>query len=260
MVFRNLITNQLANLIKNALRIILITLLANNAFAQKALKLVASEFPPYMSSTFPNQGLLSELVKTVYEHAGYSVTIEVFPSRRAVSMVSTGEYDGAVAAYYWSGREKEFAVSDPIVKIKDAVVRLKTFKAHIETPEDLLKYRVGVVRQGAGSIPNRFSNGSQIRMTELSDHRQSIKVLLSNRVDFVLAPKGVLEYTINSHFASDADKFDIVEISNSENVHTVLTLKLKDCQKIITEFNNSLNELKSNGTVDRLLGNKVFLP
>lgn len=206
-----------------------------------------------MTSNLANQGRLSDLVRTVYQTAGYSVSIEVLPSKRAISYVLDGTYNGGVGVYYWQGREEQFAFSDCIFESQESVVTLKSLNVNISTLEDLKKYRIGMVRQGSGSVQNRYLNGKKFKLTELSGHQQSLLMLLNKRIDMVLAPGEVNDYIIKNSFSDDKELFEIIALPKYECIYTILSKELPNYQVIINDFNRVLSDLKRDGTVNKIL-------
>lgn len=234
--------------------IILLLCYSVQANATQTLRLLSGEHPPYMTAKRPDGGILSNIIQTAFARAGYAISIEFISSRRGIAWASSGKYDGLMVAYYWPGRESDFTFSEPILAVKDVLVTLKSHPIKLSDPVDLSAYRVGVFRLAKGAIAKRYPSREVLQLSVVDSYEQTLKMLLLGRVDAVLAPQLVMQTLIDSDFAQQREELLLTELPSPSTVHTAISNKVENHQKIIADFNRELKKLQQEGAIAKALG------
>jgi len=86
--------------------------------ASNSVQLAADDWPPYVDSRLPEQGLAMDLVKTALQRAGYSANTNLTSWDRVLEGAQIGVYDVIVAAWHSKQRENFLYFSKPYFKNK----------------------------------------------------------------------------------------------------------------------------------------------
>lgn len=244
-------------MIKINLKIILflfIILLSINTYAnQKHIDLVTDPWVPYYGPDIKNNGYFAHLVKEAFKRKGYSLTIHFRPWKRALLTAKAGKFDGILGAFYKNKRTKYFEYSNAIDKSKIVFFSKKESNIKYKNLNDLKPYLIGVVRDYHYS-DDFFKFKSKLRLYESKDTNHNIKLLLYNRLDLVLGSKNVILDLIEKNYKKEKEKFIMLETPLIYNhLYVPISKKNKNYKQIIEDFNEGLDEIKKDGTFNKIL-------
>ncbi len=220
--------------------------------AGMSLTLVGDAWPPYVDRNLPEQGMASEIVVTALKRAGYEPKVRVENWMRVLEGGEIGIYDGIVAAWNTPERSEKFLFSDPyyvntikLVKRKDADFSFR----RIFQEQGLV---VGYVE---GYAYNEKLKKPQNLILVPSNHvLQNLMKLQQGQIDLTLADEGVLKYQLANYFANNKDQFELDDQVFSERQLHFMVSKLNPSHaKIIQAFNQSLAEMKKDGTYQKIV-------
>ncbi len=230
---------------------------------KKILKLATLDWEPYCSASLPFQGYSTELVRRVFEKAGYQIEVSFFPWPRVLSEVEAGRYDLGAPAYPSEDRYKRFWVSDSFAKSQLGFFKLKKTAFEFKDLSRLRTFKVGVVRG--------YSNGAIIDlMTEVekevvSKDEMNFKKLINHRIDLAIGDRLNGLTIIHRLIEAETDPKKIELLKSIEFVdpplvdntlHVLISRANPNGAKLLEEFNSALKELKADGGLEKI--NKDF--
>jgi polar amino acid transport system substrate-binding protein len=166
-----------------ASRILLSWLLLLGSFsacaAQTApLKLAANE-------GLPVQWVAELVLREIYQRAGLQMSVEPLPPSRASLLTVAGQKDGEVARV--GSYQQQFPgllrVEPAYYAITTAVYARSSMDRRFQTAEDLLPYRVAIIR---GVTHAEQATRNHPALTEVASADRLFKMLAAQRVDVVL--------------------------------------------------------------------------
>lgn len=241
------------------LSLVLFVFLSTNIFAkEKEIVLATDAWAPYYGPDIKNQGYFTHIVKEVFKRKGYSFKVDFVPWKRAVVMAERGKYDGILGAFYKEERTEFFEYSKPIDTAQMVFFTKKDKDIKYERLEDLSSSLIGVVR--GYHYSDEFTDFKKnLQLHESTRTKDNIRLLLYNRLDLVLGSKKVTLDLLRRYYENDISKLKILPNPlASSKLYVTISKKNKNHAKIIKDFNAGLDEIKKDGTFDRILKLYVF--
>lgn len=87
--------------------------------------IATGEWPPFISKTLPDQGLYTKIMTMILEEAGFDVTYDFMPWKRAYLLTQNGRYAATFIWYHTDEREVEVLYPKYPVVISYNVVFIK---------------------------------------------------------------------------------------------------------------------------------------
>ena len=134
-------------------------------------------------------GLMPDFIRLLSAQTGITIDIHIMPYGRMLNALAAGNHDFSI--FYYS--EATEPLVESLVKLEDAhtiVIGLKG--TEINRYEDLSSLRIAVPRMIF--YDPRFDNDSKLHKIKASDHRASIRFLLSGRADAVAGSETGIRY------------------------------------------------------------------
>ena len=178
------------------------------ASAPLAMRFATEEWPPFFSSTLPDNGLTGALLQSVLERMGYTAQIDYFPWKRAMEFgLHDPRYAGVVAMYRTPEREKLCHLSSAVGARQTVLAFLKDKPVSAATLADLHGMRIGTV---AG-----YSNGEQfdamrhsglLKVEEGLNDEMNLRKLLARRFGAIVIEKRMLRYLLSGGHYTQAQR------------------------------------------------------
>lgn len=166
------------------------------------LPLVTLDWPPY-SGHISQQGFLSVVIRQAYATQGHTVSVKVYPWRRAIKLAMEGRAYGPLGFYSASQSECAEAngvVSDAIGNFQFGLAQRKGSQAPWRDGTDLHGKRIGVV-DGYDNGPeiNSLIERGLVTADVAPSDLFSLKKLEAKRVDYVSIDQQVFEHLAAKH-------------------------------------------------------------
>lgn len=168
--------------------------------AQATLHFASNEWPPFVSSTLPANGMAGSLLASVYERMGMTARIDYFPWKRTMELgLNDPRYAGFLAVWRTAEREKVCHFSNSIGNTATVLAYLKDAPVQPATLAELQGVRIGTV---AG-----YTNGEQfdamaaagiLQTEEASTDELNLRKLLTKRFPVMVIEKRVLRHLLTS--------------------------------------------------------------
>lgn len=186
-----------------------------SARAEEPVEIVTFEYPPIMTATLPNDGLLGEIVHAAFQAVGQEVTISYTSPKRVLMMyVGTQESGGFLAPINLVKRQKaeeNVICVNPLVNILMVFYYYKpnhdTQKLQYETLEELTQYRVGAI---TGSNTIELLTNAGITVYESSVDAQ-IQMLQKGRADLAIIGLLTGKQLVERYFPDTITDFAFIE-------------------------------------------------
>ena len=217
------------------------------------ITLATDSFEPYYGPKLINNGYLTQLVKEAFKRKGYELDVKFVPWKRALEHSKRGNYDGLLGAYYKKERTSFFEYSQEIDQTQIVFFTKKSKNIQYDKFTDLSKYIIGVVR--AYHYTKEFDKAKKyLHLFEANHVRHNIKLLIHDRVDLILGSKKVILALLNKHYPQYVSQIKfITPILQSNKLYVTISKKRKNHKRIISDFNEGLQEIIEDGTYDKIL-------
>ena len=213
--------------------------------ADDKLIIGTESWPPYIDKGHPRLGVATEIVTTALDRAGYNVDNITFGSWHDIlNGGGIGAYDVIIAGWHSEEREKYFEFSEPYLFNEIKFIKKKGRPYKYETLGDLKGVLVGIVQDYAYS--SNFDN-SDIPIKIPSRHIiQNLLLLQQGKIDLTLDDEWVIRYQMINYMPNMIDQFEIIDHPLARRgLHLLVSLKNNQHKKIINDFNNMIEEMKS---------------
>ena len=160
----------------------------------QVMQLASLEWPPYVGSQLPDEGLTSAIVKAAALQAGLDTHISYTPWSRAVQIgLNNPAYAGYFPAFYLKEREKTCHFSAPLGNSIVGFAYLKDKHFDWNSYTDLKGLSIGVVQDYAnGEEFDMQVKKEQLKLDVAPSDISNLRKLLVKRVDLIVIGKDVL--------------------------------------------------------------------
>ncbi len=225
--------------------------------AQTKITLGTSEWGPYFASTLKNNGPLAEVVTEAFKRSGYEVEIQFMDWNRAVALSADGKLDGLFGCYQSKERAEVLELSQPFGEATVVLFAKKGANISYSSLEDLKPYKIGTMR--GNKVTDEFDSASYLKKDPANKLEINIKKLLAERIDLFVESRFVALDMINSQFAQDKDKIEVLSPPLKTNtLHVGISKKIGDAKKIQEDLDAGLKAIKDDGTMDNILKSHGF--
>ncbi|MCX4026699.1 transporter substrate-binding domain-containing protein [Endozoicomonas sp. SM1973] len=223
----------------------------------KEISLAYGEYPPYYGKNLLNGGVITEIVTKAFKQVNYKIKIELVVSwARRLEMAKEGKFDGIYSAWYRKEREEFFVFSNPLPANEIGFYKRKADDIRFKHLEDLKPYKIGVI-VGYSNAP-RFDKAN-LKTYPVVKERANIGKLILNRIDLVLIDKGVGRYILKNQFPESFDKIEWLNPPiETVNQHLIISKKVKEYERKITDFNKGLEAITKNGELMKIMKKHGF--
>jgi polar amino acid transport system substrate-binding protein len=223
--------------------------------AQRSVRLTNGEWPPYMSASLPDNGLISRIVVEAFALQGIRVQFGFFPWPRSLMLAKLGDWDGTVAWVVSPERSRDFIYSDPVIASETVFCHLKSSQFRWSGVDDLKRYRIGVTQDYFyGAAFSAAVAQGEISVETVGRDEQNLAKLLGGRIDVFPIDKRVAATMLRQHFsAPDIERltFDPRPV-HTQPLHLMFGKALPGSRQLADEFNKGLKKLKASGRLEVL--------
>lgn len=246
---------------KGIVFIILFSVFFTNTLVSRNInKITLSEdpWPPYTLgevSKEPTGGIAVEFANEIFGRLQIETEIKLYPWKRCLNQMETGQRDGLLLLTKNKEREEYMVYSDKIMSDRDLIWYKKGKNIQWDDLEDLKEYRIG--KTAGFNYGDKFNEAAKkysFTIHTASGDWNNFKKLDANRIDIFICN----ETAAKSIFKEDPELAGKFEYANkplkSVDFHMSFSKK-SEAVKILDDVNRVINELKEDGTIDRILTN-----
>jgi polar amino acid transport system substrate-binding protein len=198
------VPHEMKNAVKGLRRLGWALLLATPAGAAPQVKadlhFASNEWPPFVTSTLPANGLAGSLLSSAYERMGMTAHIGYFPWKRAMELgLHDPRYAGFLAVWRTTEREKVCHFSSSIGNTVTVLAYLKEAPVQPAALADLQGVRIGTVAGYAnGDQFDTMAAAGQLQTEEAYSDELNVRKLLNKRFPAMVIEKRVLRHLLAS--------------------------------------------------------------
>ena len=221
------------------------------------VSIVTVDWQPYYGSDLPDGGVIADITRQSFARAGHNASIEYIPWTRALKLVTEGEKDIVMGAYYNDERAKTYIMSDPMYALVLGLISLRDSGiTQYDALEDLKPYRIGTSRGYANS--KEFDAADFLNKDIARNSTINLRKLQRKRIDLMVAAFGIFRYEL-SQVGGDTRDYNFVRPPLSEErLYIMGSRAIPDGQKLINDFNRGLKLIRQDGTYEQILKKHGF--
>ncbi|MCP5207331.1 MAG: transporter substrate-binding domain-containing protein [Hahellaceae bacterium] len=247
----------LGSVVKKRLFVLMVSaVISSFVWAQKPeISLVAPDYPPYYGAGLPEKGFVSQIIVAAMADAGYDVSLQFLPWKRAVEHVKVGQADGLYTVWYREDRESWAVFSKPVYYDEIVFIKKKTLAIDYRTLEDLKPYLISDVL--GYMYPEQYQSAALRKKNAMNDH-EALKRMVLGGADLALVDKVQSQFLLRN-MGESLDYYDYLD-PPLERVasHLVLSVLKADAEQIIKKFDKALAAMKASGRVDQIADDAGF--
>lgn len=220
---------------------------SGGVLAEQKVHLMANTSPPYADEKLPEQGLALELVKHVFARTDYSPQITIEAWSRAIEGARLGVYDGLAAAWFTEERNQDLQFSEPYVRSKLIILKLRSDTNRYRTMAHLAGGRLGVRADYAYGVD--FAAVPNLKLVSENHLIQNLLNLLNGSVDYVIGDQRTITMQLHEYLEDKITQFEVlpIELPDRER-HVAASRSLPGHEKLIAAFNRALAETRKDGS------------
>ena len=218
----------------------------------QVITVVADEWPPFSGETLPNKGISLDVITTVLRKAGYTVKAKVLPWARIMEGARGGEHDIVGSLFYDAELEEFMTYGDAYFETDVKFVQRKGMD-HLYTDLDALRpYSIAV---GDGFLyADDFDRADFLNKVIVTTAIQGVRMVAFDRADLTLDSVEVIEHAIRTDDPALAERVEFVANPlATREVRMAVRNSLPRKDKLISDFNRVLDEMRKDGSLDALL-------
>lgn len=216
------------------------------------LTIAAGEWPPFLSASLPDEGIVAHLIKDVFMEAGYEVEFAFLPWVRAFVEASEGNYDATAVWMFKEDRTVDFHYSAPVLN-EEFVLFHKSNKPFKWTSYDDLKGLVigGGIGYSYGPQFDAAQEEGVFRLLRLESVEQNLKMLAADRIDLYAEEKSIAYFNLQNTVPELADQITHHPNSILINQSFLLFPKISmESEALMEAFNQALERFRNEGRYD----------
>jgi polar amino acid transport system substrate-binding protein len=211
-----------------------------------------SDWPPYVETTAPNDGVAIELVRTALDRIDYDIELVDEPWSRTLEGATIGVYDALAAAWYSDQRGANFLFSKPYLTNQIKFVKRRGDPFQFRTMDDLKGRVIGIVKDYA--YDDQFDAARGLTRFVNNHVLENLLLMLQGQVDVTLDDEIVLRYEISKYMANSAGQFEILPKPFAvRGLCFAMSRQHPKAKDIIKAFDAEIAEMRSDGTYDRII-------
>jgi polar amino acid transport system substrate-binding protein len=214
------------------------------------LRLVSTAWPPFTNQ--PGQPRFAlDLVETALGRIGLTSTTTIVDAAQFTTSLLKGDFDGSAAAWKDADRERVLLFSKPYLENRLILVGRTGADVSAGTLGALTGKRIAIVEGYAYGEEAERAGPTFVRSRSEED---SMKQLLSGRVDYVLMDDLVVQYIVDHHAKEAQTRLQLGSTPLlTRQLYFAVRRGHPDAQSIIDRFNAQLRGMIADHTYHRLL-------
>jgi ABC-type amino acid transport substrate-binding protein len=242
---------------KHTVFFLIVTLLhsASCFAAGKRFTFITVDFPPYYGSELPNNGWVSEVVKTALELQKYEVEFKFSSWTDALEYTGEGDYDALLGAYRTAERAKNYFFSAPIGQVRTGFFKRKETDISFSELPELKNYKIGVVKGYATS--RKFDAAGYLKKIQVSSLDNGLQMLYEGKLDLMADSRSVGNYRLSKFLENSIPGISndiefIKPVLAMNKIYIAISKKATNAQKKLIDFNKGLRKIYKNGSFRKI--------
>lgn len=230
----------------------MILLLLNVTFAKDNIVLLTENWIPYQIETKDGlKGISVDLIKHIQKKVGNSEEIKLFPWKRAYNITLKKEGYALFLTTKSKNREHLFKWVGPIASMK-----IRFFKNHSRTDLEINSLedakKVSSIVVAADTISKEVLTSLGFKNLDINTiANYSLEKLLQNKIDLYPVEENAFRYKLKQ--LGLQDKIVPVKMDSFYKSDLYIAFNKNTDDKIIKKWQNALDQIKEDGTYDKII-------
>lgn len=225
--------------------------LAPAATASEPLTFVTTEFPPYMSETIQEGGVLIALTRAALRQSEYALDVKFMPWARALIEVRSGRSHGLIGAWHSHERESYLAFPEPLLDNEIGFFARRGKVPKFTTLIELRGMKIGTVR-GYADPPEFLA--ARLETEEERDDLTNLRKLSAGRIDLILIDRLVAEYLIDARIPNSRSALQWVSPAVVKTpIYTTFAKTVPGYERRVQMLNAGLEQIRKSGEFAAIL-------
>ena len=223
------------------------------AIHKDSINVALGEWPPYLSESLENKGVVAQLIKDIFAEEGVAVNLNFFPWGRAYAETANGSQDLMGVWMHKPEREVDFYYSEPVLTETHVFFHLKTFAFDWKKLSDLQELAIGgEIRFSYGSEFDAALDNGMINIQRVATTRQNFEKLIRGRIQIYPQELNVGYAALRQHLSDE----DVAKVTHHPKAllqnqsYVLFPKKLENSKSLLARFNKRLNQFKKSGRYD----------
>ncbi len=245
--------------IKHIATVIALISLNVQVTAGENLNIAFGEWPPYLSESLEDKGVVANLIKDIFAEEGITVNPTFFPWARAYGETASGGQDLTGVWMHKPEREIDFYYSEPILTEKFVFFHLKTYPFEWTDLSDLKKLGIGGgIGYSYGPEFDSALDTGKLEIERVATDKQNFVKLLLGRIQVYPQEINVGYAALKQHFTEE----EVLKITHhptpllSNQSYVLFPKKLQKSKSLLLRFNRQLNKFKQSGRYEKYFDQK----
>ena len=224
---------------------------------EQTIRFATLNWEPYYGEALPNNGYCSDIVRAACQRAGYAISIDFVPWKRALYETKQLYFDGILGIYHSNERAEWLRYSDAFSESEVVLFALQGHEITWNTIEDLKPYRIGI-ENGYAYSPE-FDKADFLQKMSVRKLELNINKLLEERIDLIAASRKRLLFWVNTHQPEIKRQLRIVpKPISSNNLYVAFPKQLPHADEYVKAFNEGLRQIRADQTYAAILEKHGF--
>lgn len=233
--------------------LVLVLMLSTTSHAKTISLVTGEDFKPYIDPTLQNGGMTSEIIRQTFKKMGYEIKITVRPWKRGQSETLKGMFFGTYPYSKNKERLKKYNYSIPLVEIEKVFFIRKDSGIKFEVDEDLKGLKVCRPIGWNLTEIQKFIDKELITLKQPQTMAACFRMLNKGRVDLVNTDVYAGWKSINESIGSTENFTTLKKALATQGLYLIVSKTYPDGGKILEEFNQTLDQLKQKGIVEKII-------
>jgi polar amino acid transport system substrate-binding protein len=239
------------------LSLLMLSLLLGAPVQADSVRLVTgNDYAPYTGKTLPAYGMLSKLVRTVFERSGVSSNLYWRPWNRGYLNTLQTDFDATFPYVRSAAREQDFLYSAPMYVGEQYIFSRAGERLSADDTSSMhgkrLCYPLG---WQAPPKVQALLDAEQVQRHSPASLNECARLLLLGRDDFFLADRYLGESALMRSGATANHFVRSQTPINRSTLHLIVSRQHPRAQWLIEQFNQGLASMQASGDYQRLIDN-----
>lgn len=195
-------------------------------------------------------GTTYDITKHIAQRAGFDYEIKIKPFPRVVLELGSGAADMSILLDN-SALQGKVTIVTPIYPIQSIILTNLDFP--VSSPSDLEGKRVGVIRNA--SFHKKLSNYQNLKLYQVANYRQGIKMLRANRIDALVAVDSAIYFSLNNMSIARSE-FSAPYVFDKKEILLQVSDRIAT-PDLLTKMRAIVAEMKASGIIEETMSRHV---
>jgi len=198
-----------------------------------------------------------KIVKESFTRSGYKMSLSVEKWEKALQGSEIGAYEVIGAIWKSKMRQDKLLFSQPYLKNNIVLMTTTSNQLEYHSLNDLQGLLVGILKDYA--YDEKFMSDTKILKVQANRLNQNLTALQQGKLDVVIADKRLALYELKTFMGSSRSKFRFLpKPLASRHLYIAVPKENKQSKTIIEQFNKGLDEIKKDGTYQKIIQTYTF--